>query len=394
MHEEVLGYTDDGDDYDIANKMLNMGVTTCIGGNCGNLRQPLNEFLSFVEKNGAPVNYMLYTGHNTFRDMLGISKYREATKEEIAKMVEMIKYDLENYGAIGVSFGIEYSPGISFEELAEISSSLRDYDILLSAHFRKDAQEGVASVKEMIEISEISGLPMQISHIGSCIAMGNMREGLDLIRNARNNGLDITADCYPYDAFSTRIGSAVFDEGCFERWNKSYDAILLTEEPYRNVYCTEEIFYKVRKEYPNMLVVAFVMNEDEVIEALKEPFVFVASDGLLHKGQGHPRAAGTFPRVIGKYVRDEGKLELIDQLKKMTKLPAERLKLKDKGEIKEGKDADIVIFDYDKIIDRATFFNPTEKPIGIEYVILNGKVAIEKGNVLNSRLGKAIRRKQ
>lgn len=100
MHEEVLGYTDDGDDYDIANKMLNMGVTTCIGGNCGNLRQPLNEFLSFVEKNGAPVNYMLYTGHNTFRDMLGISKYREATKKEIAKMVEMIKYDLENYGAI------------------------------------------------------------------------------------------------------------------------------------------------------------------------------------------------------------------------------------------------------------------------------------------------------
>lgn len=89
MHEEVLGYTDDGDDYDIANKMLNMGVTTCIGGNCGNLRQPLNEFLSFVEKNGAPVNYMLYTGHNTFRDMLGISKY--IGKQQRKKLLKWLK---------------------------------------------------------------------------------------------------------------------------------------------------------------------------------------------------------------------------------------------------------------------------------------------------------------
>lgn len=394
MHEEVIGNTDDGDDYDIANKMLNMGVTTCVGGNCGNLRQPLDEFLSFVEKNGAPVNYMLFTGHNYFRDMLGIDKYKEASKEEIGKIIDLIKNDIENHGAIGLSFGIEYSPGISFEELIKISNSLKDYDILLSAHYRKDAKEGILSIKELIKISEISRLPMQISHIGSCIAMGQMREGLEIIKEAISRGIDVTADCYPYDAFSTRIGSTVFDEGCFESWNKSYDAILLTEEPYRNVYCTEEIFYKIRKEYPNMLVVAFVMNEDEVIEALKEPFVFVASDGLLNRGQGHPRAAGTFPRVIGKYVRDEGKLELMDQLKKMTKLPAERLKLKDKGEIKEGMDADILIFDYDKIIDCATFFNPTEKPLGIEYVIVNGNIAIEKSNVVNNRLGKAIRKFQ
>ncbi|NLY85872.1 MAG: amidohydrolase family protein, partial [Tissierellia bacterium] len=119
-----------------------------------------------------------------------------------------------------------------------------------------------------------------------------------------------------------------------------------------------------------------------------------ASDGLLNRGQGHPRAAGTFPRVIGKYVRDEGKLDLLDQLKKMTKLPAKRLKLENKGELREGMDADIVIFDYDKIIDCATFQNPTEKPKGIEYVIINGKIALEKGSVLNNRLGRAIRRLQ
>ena len=394
MHEELIGNTTDGDDYDIANKMLHMGVTTCVGGNCGNTRQSVEDFLNFVDSNGAPVNYMLFTGHNFYRNKLGIDRYREATKEEIAKIINFIKEDIEKHGVIGLSFGIEYSPGISFEEIIEISSSIKEYDVLLSAHYRKDAKEGIASVKELIKISEISGLPMQISHLGSCVAMGQMREALDLIKEAIDKGIDVRADCYPYDAFCTRIGSSVFDDGCFENWNKSYDAILLTEEPYRNVVCTEEIFKKVREEYPDMLAVAFVMNEDEVIEALKEPFVYVDSDGLLNKGQGHPRAAGTFPRVIGKYVRDEGKLDLIDQLKKMTKLPAERLKLKSKGEIKEGFDGDIVIFDYEKIIDCATFSDPTKKPLGVEYVIIDGKIALEKGNILNSRLGKAIRRHQ
>lgn len=394
MHEELIGNTEDGDAYDIANKMLQMGVTTCVGGNCGNIRQSIGDFLGYVEKYGAPVNYMLYTGHNYYRNQLGIDRYREATKNEILKMIELIRNDIVRHGAIGLSFGIEYSPGISFEELIEISNSLRDYDILLSAHYRKDAKEGVSSIKELVRISEITGLPMQISHIGSCIAMGQMIEGLEIIREAIINGTDVTADCYPYDAFSTKIGSSVFDEGCFENWNKSYDSILLTEDPYRNVICTEEIFKKVRREYPEMLVVAFVMNEEEVIEALKEPFVYVASDGLLNRGQGHPRAAGTFPRVIGKYVRDEGKLDLLDQLKKMTKLPAKRLKLENKGELREGMDADIVIFDYDKIIDCATFQNPTEKPKGIEYVIIDGKIALEKGSVLNNRLGRAIRRLQ
>ena len=175
---------------------------------------------------------------------------------------------------------------------------------------------------------------------------------------------------------------------------QSHDSILLTEEPYKNIRCTEEIFHKVRKEYPNMLAVAFVMNEDEVIESLKESFVYVASDGLLNKGQGHPRAAGTFPRIIGRYVRDDNRLELIDQLKKMTKLPAERLKLEHKGEIKVGMDGDIVIFDYDKIIDCATFDNPTESPLGIEYVIINGEIALQNNEILQNRLGKVIRRFQ
>lgn len=393
MHEEVIGNSVDGDDYDIGNNMLRMGVTTAVGGNCGNNRQDIKEFLDFVDHNGAPINYLTFIGHNFLRNSLAIDPYRKATEIEIQKMKDMVKEYIESDNAIGISFGIEYSPGITFREMVGLCNDIED-NILLSAHYRGDADKSIDSIKEMIEISRVTKKPMQISHIGSCSAMGYMDESLDLIEVAIGEGLDIAADCYPYNAFSTRIGSAVFDEGCFETWNKSYDSILLTEEPYKGIYCDEELFYKVRKEYPDMYAVAFVMNEEEVIDALKASFVFVASDGMLNKGQGHPRAAGTFPKVLGKYVRDDNRLDLTDALKKMTLLPAQRLGLRNKGDIQVGMDGDIVIFNPATIIDQATFTEPTKPPIGIEYVIIDGKIALERNNVVNNRLGKSIRRNQ
>ncbi|MBN4074595.1 MAG: amidohydrolase [Alkaliphilus sp.] len=392
IHEEIIGDTTDGDDYDIANKMLMMGVTTGVGGNCGNNRQSINDFLDFIDKNGAPINYLTFIGHNFLRSQVGIdNRYRKATQLEICKMKELVQAAIKE-GVIGISFGLEYSPGVNFDEIIQICSATNNEQVLLSAHYRADADRGIESIHEMIEISKTTGMPMQISHLGSCTAMGMMRESLDVIQEAIREGVDIEADCYPYEAFSTFIGSAVFDEGCFERWNKTYDSIMLMEDPYRGLRCDKELFYKVRKEYPNMLVVAFVMNEEEVIEAIKAPFVSVTSDGLYRKGQGHPRGAGSFPKVLGKYVRDMKELSLISALKKMTLMPANRLGLNNKGRIEEGMDADIVIFDSETIVDCATFENPTKPPKGIEYVIVNGKIAVENNIVLNARLGKAIKR--
>lgn len=393
MHEEVIGNTPDGDNYDIANKMLRMGVTTAVGGNCGNNRQATDEFFHFIDKNGSPINYLLYTGHNYLRAKVGVGIYDRASKAQIERMKELARKDIEENGTIGISFGIEYSPGITFEEMVELSGAV-DYEVLLSAHFRYDADRAIESIEEMLNISREAKKPMQISHIGSCAAFGSMKEALNLIEKAIEEGLSIAADCYPYDAFCTRIGSAVFDEGCFERWNKSYDSIMLTEEPFKGMYCDEELFYKARKEYPQMLAVAFVMNEEEVLEALRAPFVYVASDGLLNKGQGHPRAAGTFPRVLGRYVRDKKALDFIDMLKKMTILPAKRLGLSNKGDIKAGMDADIVIFNPETIIDKATFTDPVEPPEGIEYVIIDGQIALKGKEIINNSLGKSIRRSQ
>ena len=394
MHEEVIG---EGvcDDYDIANNMLLMGVTTCVAGCCGNNRQNIKDFFEFIDNNGAPVNYLSFVGHNFLREQVGISdRYREATKDELRQMKTLVYRNIVEQEAIGISFGLEYSPGVSLEEVISLCQAVQSEDIILSAHFRKDAEYGIDSIKEMIEISRLTAKPLHISHIGSCIAYGMMDEALDVVQKAIDKGIDVGADCYPYNAFSTFIGSAVFDEGCFKLWNKSYDSILLTEEPYKGQFCDKELFHLVRSKYPDMLVVAFVMDEEEVLKAIKAPFVSIASDGLFKKGQGHPRGAGTFPRVLGRFVREKGELSLIDALKKMTVMPAKRLGLADKGDIKEGMDADIVIFDPDTIIDKATFEKPTLPPHGISYVIINGELAVKNNKILKNRLGKVIRKSQ
>lgn len=386
MHEEKY----DGEYY-ISKYMLNMGVTTALAGNCGNNYSNVEEMAENIEKNGCPINYMALTGYTDLREKAGATdRYVKSTDAQIEEIIKLYRQDLKN-GSKGISFGIEYAPGITKEEMIKVIDSADKKDILVAAHYRRDANHAVEAIEELIDISRTTDTPMQVSHIGSCSALGYMRESLATIKTAREEGLDVMADCYPYDAFSTRIGTSVFDEGCFENWNADYSDILLTEEPYKGKYCDEKLFKKVREEHPDMLVVAFVMNEEEVIEAYKEDFVMVASDGLYNKGQGHPRGAGSFPRVISKYIKT-GELDFIETFKKMSLYPAKRLGL-NKGSIEVGLDGDLVIFDLEKIEDRADFTNPTEKPDGIDYVIVNGKIALEKGNLIDGKLGKFIKRK-
>ena len=139
-----------------------------------------------------------------------------------------------------------------------------------------------------------------------------------------------------------------------------------------------------------MLAVAFVMNEDEIAMAAVNEYGMIASDGIINHGNGHPRAAGTFPRFIGKYVREENRISLLSALEKVTKMPASRMELKGKGEIKIGYDADLVLFDYEKIRDGATFENINIPPVGIEFVMVAGEIGVENNNILQSNLGRFI----
>lgn len=388
MHEE--DFINEGEKYVIAEMMLKMGVTTCLGGNCGVQHQNLNLFKNTINKiGGSPVNYLMLVGYNSYRKKLGVNTYTKADKEQQQKLLEIMKKELEE-GAYGFSFGIEYDPGMDVDEIMHILENFDDKNLFVSVHYRSDSTKAIDAIKEMISIADQSQMKFQISHLSSCSAMGQMKEALELINKEIKRNPKINYDTYPYSAFSTEIGSTVFDEGCFETWGKSYNSILITDGEYKNKFCDKELFEKIRKENPEMLVVAFVMNEDEIAEAIANSYGMIASDGIINNGNGHPRAAGTFPRVLGKYVREDQAISLLDALRKITLEPAKRLDFTSKGQILIGCDADITIFDPNTIKDGADFSQLNVPPTGIEYVIVNGKIAVEHNNLINDRAGRFI----
>lgn len=387
MHEE--DFSKEGECFQIAERMLKMGVTTCVGGNCGTQHQSVAQFRTILDRlGGAPVNYLLQAGYNTARQALGLTHYETASPEQIETLIAQMQQELDS-GAIGISFGLEYDPGISTEEVLQVVQALHHPDLFVSMHYREDSVGAEASIREMIAIAEaIAPNRFQISHLSSCSAMGQMAPSLALINEAmaRLPGLDY--DTYPYSAFSTGIGTAVFDDGCFEHWGKDYSSILLTDGPHKGEFCTKELFEQVRREDPEQYVVAMVMNEDEIAAALTNPTGMVASDGIISNGHGHPRAAGTFPRVLGKYVREEGKLSLLEALRKMTLAPADRLRLFHKGRIEVGCDADLTVFDPVTIQDGATFTDLDVPVTGIDLVVVNGHIALERGSMICGRAGR------
>lgn len=388
MHEE--NFKEEGSHYCIANMMLKMGVTTAVGGNCGIQHQGLPLFKNAIKDlGGAPINYMMLSGYNQCRYTLGIDRHKEASLAEKSTIRDMISKELEE-GACGISFGIEYDPGITTDEvLYAVGADKRKEDIV-AAHYRGDNDIAIASIKEMMEVGEAIPQKFQISHLSSCSAMGQMSEALELIHKGMIKNPRLNYDTYPYNAFSTTMGSEVFVDGCLEKWHKNYSDIMLTEEPYLNQRCTKSSFEDARLNYPEMLAVAFVMNEDEIAEAVADKYGMIASDGIINNGNGHPRAAGTFPRVLGKYVREEKVISLYDALRKMTKEPADRLCIFNKGRIALGCDADLTIFNKDKIIDGATYEETDKGPKGIDYVIVDGEIAIKGSNIINDRLGEFI----
>lgn len=394
MHEDplVINGPESVIEESIFKSMALMGVTTCIGGNCGILMDDVEGYLGTADKKGLSVNFGTYLGYSAIREKIGVSdNYRPLTKAEAEEAKKLIREGLSS-GAVGLSFGLEYTPGSTTNELIEMAKVLKDFPgKILAAHYRYDASEGIEAMKELIAISWVAGVPMQISHIGSCTAFGMMEESLQLLEKARSIGIDVMADCYPYDAFCTYIGTAVFDGDCFSRWHKDYSAVVPAEGKYKGQHCTKEMFEYLRENEPNTLVVTFVMDENEVAKALAHPLVIVASDGLMHDGQGHPRGAGAFPRVLARYARERKVLTLAEALRKMTVMPARRLGLADKGTLDIGKDADIVIFDPETVRDKADFSRPSLPPEGIPYVIVNGKTVVKEGRLTGEKPGKAVR---
>ena len=389
MHEDPLA--EGKIRQDIFPMMLRMGVTTAVGGNCGiNVADPV-EYLNTVDRDGTAVNVALFAGHEYFRKAAGATDiYGIATEAQKQTMERSIAGALEN-GCVGVSFGLRYVPGANKDEFFRAAKCCRENKKLISSHVRDDADGIFDAIDEFCAAGVEYGIPVQISHIGSMGGFGQMAAVLRQIDGYKLNGLDIAMDCYPYFAFSTRIGTPTYDPGWLERYHCGYDVLEFCEGKYKGQRATKETFDEVRAGFPECITVCHVMKESEIRLAYSHPNVMVGSDGLMSGGQGHPRAAGSFPRFLAEFAR-KGSLTLYDAVEKITAQPAARLGLTCKGRLNVGADADITIFDFDKIQDKATFPEPALAPEGIEYVLIGGEIALEKGTVRKDTCGKAVRK--
>jgi len=252
------------------------------------------------------------------------------------------------------------------------------------------------AVEEVIAAAAVTGASAQIVHIGSMVGdPADMATALWMIEGARDRGIDVMADIYPYTAASTGLGTTTFDDGWQERFGGiTYSDLELVSNGER---LTAETFASLRAQGGVPVIIHYI-PEETIRAALTHPFVMVASDGVIREGRGHPRGAGTFARVLGRYVREQEVLSLPDAIEKMTLMPAQRLErsvpaMAKKGRIQRGADADIVVFDPATVVDRATFATPDQRSEGMRYVMVAGQIVVSDGELrADVKAGRSIRR--
>jgi N-acyl-D-aspartate/D-glutamate deacylase len=380
----LAGTHPEGDRY----KLMD-GVTTVLSTHGGPVE--VGRWLSDQASRGPLVNYGTVVGHSQLRALAGATdKNVPATPEQVRKMVQLAERAHQE-GAIGVGFGIEYIPGTSGEEVTELAAVAARHRTSLHAHIRlPHLLDPFQGINELIAAGAATGARVQVVHIGS-MAIRRQKEALALISRARGRGIDIAADVYPYDAWMTRIESAIFDPGWQQKYLLDYKDLVWVATGER---ITAETFPKFRA--MGGAVACHQIPEEEIEAALAHPTVSVASDGYIGEGpSNHPRGAGTFCRVLGRYVRERKLIPLMTALRKMTVQPVQRLEagaaaLKTKGRLSPGMDADVTVFDPAAVIDNATYQNPKQYSTGIRHVLVNGTVVVREGKLVVEKGGAGV----
>lgn len=313
-----------------------------------------------------------------------------AEEGEIDAMQRRLQQGLDQ-GALGIGFGINYTAGATREEIFRMFSVAAANGVTNFVHSRfgyeRELGGSVDAVQELLADAAATGAGLHIVHIGSS---GGSRVPLllEMIDAARGNGIDVTTEIYPYTAWSTFVGAALFD-GDFRR-NLAIDYGDI-ELPSTGERLDRQRFEHLRAEAPQTIIVGHGMRESNVTAAVAHPGVMIASDGMWYQdGRAHPRGAGTFSRVLGRYVRELGALGLMEALGKMSYLPAKRLEravpqMQRKGRIEVGADADLVVFDPQRITDRATFEEPALPSEGMQHVLVNGVFVVRDGEAQKDR---------
>jgi len=408
----------------------------------------LSEYVDRLERQGVVLNVACLVGHGTVRTSVMGFANRAPTSREMNQMKELVAKCMRG-GAFGISSGLFYVPSCyaKLGELVELARVAAMFGGIYASHIRDESDRLEEAVDEALAVGRKSGISVQPSHHKACAKRnwGKVRRTLRNIARARTEGVDATVDVYPYTAYNTYLSAAIppwAHEGGVERlierlrnpatrkklkqqmrkggrnWETmtkepSWGKFLISSFPEKPslVGKTIQQISRSRKGDPyetifDMLiegkamasVVVEDMNERDVELVLQSPFSMIGSDGYslstrgpLGGGKPHPRSFGTFPRVLGRYVRQKRVLSLEDAIRKMTAFPANKLGLRDRGLLRDGMIADIVIFDPSKIADTATYLNPQKFPLGIEYVIVNGKITIAEGKYLRRLNGRVLK---
>jgi N-acyl-D-amino-acid deacylase len=428
-----------------AESAVRQGVTTALGGPDGTSPFPLGDYLTAREKQGIGLNVAFLAGHNTIRRaVMGMAK-REPTPEELTRMKAMVARAMGE-GAWGLSTGLKYLPGgwAKTDEVIALARVAADSGGLYTSHLREEGLGLFDGVREAIEIGRSAHLPVVLTHhkaVGQQM-WGKSVATLAMVDSARREGIDVMADVYPYTATHTGI-SVLIPEWAFDQGDSAFarrvadpalrDSVRkgiifnilndrgggdLRRVQFSRVSWMKQLEGKTLADWASMrgltptpehgadLVIEaqlkgganaiyHVLDEQDVRRIMSHPQSMIASDGRLSRpgdGHPHPRAYGTFPRVLGVYARDARVLTLEEAVHKMTGAPARRLGLRGRGVVQTGGFADLTIFDPRTVADRATFENPHQYPVGIDYVLVNGQLAVDGGRFMRVMAGRVLRR--
>ena len=411
----------------------------------------LDEYFKRLEQQRTGLNLGTFVGATQVREYVVGYDNRPPTTEELERMKQLVA-DAMREGALGLSTSLQYVPArfAKTDEIVELAKVAKQFGGIYATHQRSEANALDASLSEVFEIARRAQIPVEIWHLKTAYKKnwGRMPEVIKKISDARASGLDISADVYPYVAGSTSLSACLppwaleggtdkmmerlRDPATRERLKKEISA---DQQEWENIYlgsggpsgvligavvnrdleplqgkriseiATEQkkdpldtVFDLILADHGQTGAIYFMMNEEDLRAAMRAPFVSFctdsgsrATDGPLAGSKSHPRGWGTYPRILGRYVRDEKILSLESAIQKMTGGPATRVGLRDRGLLKEGMFGDVTIFDPGKVIDRATFESPNQYPAGIEYVLVNGQVSVDKGRRTAVLSGKVLR---
>src|SRR5579862_3919558 len=304
-----------------------------------------------------------------------------ATPEQIEAIKQRLRVELDA-GGLAIGMGIQYTPGATRLEVIDMFRLAAERSLPVYTHMRSAGRvepgSAIESVSEVIGAAAITGAALHIVHINSTCLRDSL-ECLSMIAGARDRGLDVTTEAYPYIAGMTAINSAVFNPGWREKQGIDYNNLVI---PDTGEHLTKERFEELHNSSKQQWVLIFANTQEMIDATIPNPLIMIASDGA----EGHPRNAGTFARVLAQYVREKKTLTLMEALRKMTLMPAQMLErstptARQKGRLQEGADADIVVFDPQTISDRSTFAKPIEPSVGVQELIVAGKLLIDDGKI-------------